>query len=33
MHTDGLFHKVELKVKGRKDLKVRARTGYYAPKL
>lgn len=31
--TDGLFHKIDIKVKGRKDLVVRARTGYYAPRL
>jgi len=31
--TDGLYHAVDLKVKGRKDLVVRARKGYYAPKL
>lgn len=31
--TDGLFHEVNIKVKGRKDLLVRARKGYYAPKM
>jgi VWFA-related protein len=31
--ADGLFHPVELKVRGRKELVVRARKGYYAPKL
>jgi VWFA-related protein len=31
--TDGRFHPVELRVRGRKDLFVRARRGYYAPKL
>jgi len=31
--TDGLFHRVDLKVKGRKDLVVRVRDGYYAPKM
>ena len=31
--TDGLWHTVQLRVKGRKDLIVRARAGYYAPKL
>lgn len=31
--TDGLFHVVDLRVKGRKDLVVRARKGYYAPKM
>lgn len=33
LKTDGLYHAVTLKVKGRKDLVVRARKGYYAPKL
>lgn len=32
-HTDGLFHKVDIKVKKRGDLIVRARKGYYAPKM
>jgi len=32
LKTDGLYHKVEIKVKGRKELIVRARKGYYAPK-
>ncbi len=31
--TDGLYHTVDVKVKGRKDLVVRARHGYYAPTL
>jgi len=31
--TDGLFHKVDIRVKNRKDLIVRARKGYYAPRL
>jgi Ca-activated chloride channel family protein len=31
--TDGLYHPVDIKVKGRKDLVVRARKGYYAPRL
>jgi len=31
--TDGRFHTFELKVKGRKDLFVRVRPGYYAPKM
>jgi VWFA-related protein len=31
--TDGLFHVVDLRVKGRKDLVVRTRRGYYAPKM
>jgi VWFA-related protein len=30
--TDGLYHPVEIKVRGRKDLIVRARKGYYASK-
>lgn len=30
--SDGLYHAVEIKVKGRKDLVVRARKGYYARK-
>jgi VWFA-related protein len=29
---DGLYHPVQIKVKGRKDLIVRARKGYYARK-
>ena len=33
LKTDGLYHAVDVKVKGRKDLLVRARKGYYAPKL
>lgn len=33
LKTDGLYHTVELRVKGRKDLVVRARKGYYAPKF
>jgi VWFA-related protein len=31
--TDGQYHTVELKVKNRHDLVVRARKGYYAPKM
>jgi VWFA-related protein len=31
--TDGQYHTVELKVKNRRDLVVRARKGYYAPKM
>jgi Ca-activated chloride channel family protein len=31
--TDGLWHKIDVNVKGRKDLVVHARKGYYAPKL
>ena len=33
LKTDGLYHEVDIKVKNRKDLVVRARKGYYAPKL
>jgi VWFA-related protein len=33
LKTDGLYHSVQLKVKDRKDYVVRARKGYYAPKL
>jgi Ca-activated chloride channel family protein len=33
LKADGLYHTVDLKVKGRKDLVVRCRKGYYAPKL
>ena len=33
LKTDGLYHAVALHVKGRKDLVVRARKGYYAPKM
>jgi VWFA-related protein len=33
LKTDGLYHAVTVKVKNRKDLIVRARKGYYAPKL
>ncbi|MDQ6699878.1 MAG: VWA domain-containing protein [Acidobacteriota bacterium] len=33
LKTDGLYHAVNVSVKGRKDLVVRARKGYYAPKL
>jgi Ca-activated chloride channel family protein len=31
--TDGLFHTIDLRVKGRKDLQVHARKGYYARKM
>jgi Ca-activated chloride channel family protein len=31
--TDGLWHAVQLRVRGRKDLLVRCRTGYYAAKM
>jgi VWFA-related protein len=33
LKTDGQYHEVDLKVKNRKDLVVRARKGYYAPRL
>lgn len=33
LKADGLYHQVDIKVKGRKDLIVRARRGYYAPKF
>ena len=33
LKADGLYHSVDIRVKGRKDLVVRARHGYYAPKL
>ena len=33
LKTDGLYHPVEIKVKNRKDLVVRARHGYYAPSM
>ncbi len=33
LRTDGLYHTVDLRVKGRKDLVVRCRRGYYAPKM
>jgi VWFA-related protein len=32
LKTDGLYHLVNIKVHGRKDLIVRARKGYYAPR-
>ncbi len=32
-HTDGLYHAVALRVKNRHDVIVRARKGYYAPKM
>src|SRR5579883_2597714 len=31
LKADGLYHTVEIKVKNRKDLSIRARHGYYAP--
>jgi VWFA-related protein len=33
LHNDGLYHTVDIKVRERKDLVVRARKGYYAPRL
>jgi VWFA-related protein len=33
LHTDGLYHTVDIRVKNRKDYIVRARKGYYAPRL
>jgi Ca-activated chloride channel family protein len=33
LFTDGLYHNVTLRVKSRKDLVIRARKGYYAPRL
>jgi Ca-activated chloride channel family protein len=33
LKTDGLFHPMTLRVKGRKELIVRVRPGYYAPKM
>jgi Ca-activated chloride channel family protein len=33
LKADGLYHAVDIRVKGRKDLVVRARHGYYAPKF
>ncbi|MGP0076153.1 MAG: VWA domain-containing protein [Bryobacteraceae bacterium] len=33
LKVDGLYHSVEIRVKGHKDMIVRARKGYYAPKL
>jgi len=33
LKPDGLYHPVDIKVKGRKDLIVRARRGYYAPQF
>jgi Ca-activated chloride channel family protein len=33
LKADGLYHTVDLKVRGRKDLVVRCRKGYYAPRL
>jgi len=33
LKTDGLFHTVDVRVKGRKELQVHVRRGYYAPKM
>jgi len=33
LKTDGLYHSIDVRVKGRKDVLVRARKGYYAPRL
>jgi VWFA-related protein len=33
LKVDGLYHTVQIRVKGHKELIVRARKGYYAPKL
>ncbi len=33
LKTDGLFHLIDMRIKGRKDLVVHARKGYYAPKM
>lgn len=33
LNADGLYHKVKIKVKHHKNLVVRARKGYYAPKM
>lgn len=33
IHTDGLYHTVDIKTRNRKDLVVRARRGYYAPRM
>lgn len=33
LKTDGQWHPIEIRVKGRKDLAVRARKGYYAPRM
>ncbi len=33
LKTDGMYHTVVMKVRGRKDLMVRCRKGYYAPQL
>jgi Ca-activated chloride channel family protein len=33
LRTDGLYQEVDVRIKGRRDLVVRARKGYYAPKI
>jgi VWFA-related protein len=33
LRTDGLYHTVTIRVRNRKDLIVRARHGYYAPRM
>jgi VWFA-related protein len=33
LKADGLYHEVTIRVKGRRDLAVRTRKGYYSPKL
>jgi VWFA-related protein len=33
VQTDGKFHTVQIRVRGRKDVIVRARKGYYANRL
>jgi VWFA-related protein len=33
LKTDGLFHPIDVKVRNRRDLVVRCRKGYYAPRL
>ena len=33
LKTDGQWHPIDIRVKGRKDLAVRARKGYYAPRM
>ncbi|MCC6585975.1 MAG: VWA domain-containing protein [Bryobacterales bacterium] len=33
LKADGLYHEVKISIRGRKDMVVRSRKGYYAPKL
>ena len=33
LKTDGLFHPIDVRVKGRKNFLVNVRRGYYAPKM